>query len=69
MSNPTLIPAYGRDYKSASEVKADFQARKDFLISDFSHQYDGKPMNINDCSPGVVTIRYSKLRKICLIKV
>jgi len=26
----TLIPAYGRDYKSAAAVKADWEADKDF---------------------------------------
>jgi len=69
MKNPTLIPAYGRDYKSALAVKTDFHAGKDFLVADFSHQYDGKPMSINDCSPGAVNIRYSKLTKICVITV
>lgn len=69
MNNPTLTPAHGRDYKSALEVKSDFHARKDFLIADISHPYDGKPMNINDCSPGTVNIRYGKLRKICVVKV
>jgi len=69
MNNPTLIPAYGRDYKSAIEVKSDFYERKDFIIADFSHPYDGKAMNINDCSPGTVNIRYSKLTKVCVVKV
>ena len=26
-----LSPAYGRDYKSAAQVKADFDANKDFM--------------------------------------
>jgi len=26
-----LSPAYGRDYKSAKEVKADFDSNKDFI--------------------------------------
>ena len=69
MSNPALIPAYGRDYKSANEVKADFQAGKDFIISDFSHPYDGKPTSIRDMAKGTVNIRYGKLRKICVVTV
>jgi hypothetical protein len=27
----TLVPAYGRDYRSAKEVKAAFETGKDFL--------------------------------------
>lgn len=30
----TLIPAYGRDYKSSKEVKADWEAGKDFVMTD-----------------------------------
>jgi hypothetical protein len=67
MNNPTLTPAYGRDYKSQLEVKSAFYAGKDFIIADFSHPYDGKPMNINDCSAGTVSIRYSKLTKVCSV--
>lgn len=69
MNNPTLIPAYGRDYKSALEVKADFDAGKDFLIADFSHPYDGKPASKRDLALGTVNVRYSKLRKVCVVKV
>jgi hypothetical protein len=31
----TLIPAYGRDYKSAKAVLADWNDNKDFIINDF----------------------------------
>lgn len=64
--NPTLVPAYGRDYKAARDVKTDFYAGKDFLISDFSHPYDGKATSLRDMSEGTVNIRYGKLRKVCL---
>jgi hypothetical protein len=66
----TLIPAYGRDYKSKKAVLADWQADKDFIIADFSDPYDGKPANHSDLtSAGVKTvkIRYKKLAQICVV--
>ena len=60
-----IIPAYGRDYKSAKAVKADYQAGKDFIISDISHPYDMKPVSIRDLKQEpYVMIRYDKLRKV-----
>ena len=60
-----LIPAYGRDYKSAKAVKADWQAGKDFIVSDISHPYDMKPVSIRDLKQdSYVLIRYDKLRKV-----
>jgi len=61
----TLIPAYGRDYKSAKAVKADWNAEKDFIIADMFNLYDGKPINKNDADrAGIkVSIRYNKLTK------
>ena len=59
----TVTPAYGRDYKSAKAVKADWQAGKDFIISDFFHPYDGKPCSIRDTKEQVM-IRYDRLRKV-----
>jgi hypothetical protein len=65
----TLTPAYGRDYKSAKEVKADWEANKDFIIADISSPYDGKPMNKQDAPKGTYNIRYKKLTQICVITV
>lgn len=31
-STVTLVPAYGRDYKSGKEALADFDANKDFML-------------------------------------
>jgi len=45
MTYLTLIPAYGRDYKSKKEVIADFEANKDFVIADVMNRFDGKPVN------------------------
>jgi hypothetical protein len=63
----TLVPAYGRDYKSKAAIEADFNAGKDFYLQ-----------GINGCglvnkeaySKGDnVTVRYSKLTKATIIKV
>ena len=65
----TLIPAYGRDYKSKKEVLNDFNAEKDFIIADFSHPYDGKPVNKQQLDAGTtVNIRYKKLTNICQVQ-
>ncbi len=65
----TLIPAYGRDYKTKKEVLADWEAGKDFIIANAFHPYDGKPMNKEDAEPGFTyNIRHSGQRKICQIK-
>lgn len=62
----SAIPAYGRDYKSAKDVKADWEAGKDFLIQDVrEHGYINKadkPANVT------LNIRYAKLRKVVVIK-
>lgn len=70
MKTLTLVPAYGRDYKSKKEVIEAFNANTDFLIASFMHPYDGKPANktdlVRECS--AVNIRYKKLRNICVIE-
>jgi hypothetical protein len=61
----TVIPAYGRDYKSAKAARADWAAGKDFIIADFFNPYDGKPVSIRDLTPNdVVHIRYKRLTQI-----
>ena len=61
----TLTPAYGRDYKSAKEVKADWKSGKDFIIADIMHPYDGKPMSIRDAQPNdSYILRFNRLTKI-----
>ena len=66
----TLVPAYGRDYKSGKEVKADWEAGKDFQINDMSSPDDGRYINKADAKPGQsFNIRYKKLTQIVVIKV
>lgn len=60
----TVIPAYGRDYKSAKAVKADFDANKDFMICDMSSPDDGRYVNAEQLKPGdTLYIRYQRKTK------
>lgn len=59
----TIVPAYGRDYKSARAAKDDWTAGKDFLIADMSSPHDGRYVNVKDYG-GRVTIRYAGLTKV-----
>lgn len=63
-----LIPAYGRDYKSAKLAKADFLAGKDFeLASIFA---GGRYCSIADFEPGqAVLVRFDNLRKVAPVKI
>ena len=67
----TLTPAYGRDYKSKAAVIKDFEADKDFIISDFGNRWDGKPVNRSQLLGDVdeVNIRFQKNRKVVVVKV
>ena len=66
----TLVPAYGRDYKSPKAVKADWAAEKDFQIMDMSSPDNGRYANRQDFNKGTqVKIRYNKLTKLVVITV
>lgn len=61
----TLVPAYGRDYKSAKEVRKDFEAGKDFRAEPFGHY-----CSIRDIPAGTdVLIRYRGLRMVVKLTV
>lgn len=65
MSYLTVVPAYGRDYKSAKAVREDYAAGKDFRINDMSSPYDGAYVNSGDHPAGVtLSVRYAKLTKV-----
>ena len=63
----TVVPAYGRDYKSAKAVKLDWQANKDFIVADYFHPADGKAINKQDAGNELVKVRYNKLRNVVVI--
>lgn len=57
----SLEPAYGRDYKTSTEVIAAFNAQKDF-IGDYSIGF--KPINKQQINAGTtVKLRYARLTK------
>ena len=61
-----VIPAYGRDYKSAKAAREDWNAGKDFIIAAAMHPFDGKYVSQAD-NAGVTHIRYDKLTKVCAV--
>lgn len=63
----TLIPAYGRDYKSAKAAKADWDADKDFIIADFGNPYQGKPINKAQLQ-GSAIIRFNSQCSVTVVK-
>lgn len=65
----TLTPAYGRDYKSAKEVKADWDANKDFIIADVFGGNCGRMVSKEQAPKGTCVIRYKKLTQACVITV
>ena len=69
----TLVPAFGRDYSSKKALLEDWKQNKDFLVSDISCKWDGKPANkadIESCGEySQVKIRFKKLADFVIIKV
>jgi len=63
MSDIHALPAYGRDYKSASAVKADWQAGKDFRCA-----VTGRYLSARDNVPAEVWVRYAKLMKLVRVQ-
>lgn len=69
MAYLTLVPAYGRDYKSGKDVQADWDAGKDFQINDMMHPNDGAYINKPQAVKGdTYNIRFKQLRNIKVIK-
>ena len=67
----TLIPAYGRDYRSKKAIQADLkEGRLDFRISDMSSRHDGRYVNGQQLSAEGYTsvrVRYGNLRKVAQV--
>ena len=66
---PTLTPAYGRDYKSKKEVEHALTAGHDFILNDIMSPYDGKPCSARDFAGQSITVRWSGMRKVAVIKI
>lgn len=65
----TVVPAYGRDYKSASTAQADWWNGKDFAIVSVNHR-GGTYVSCQDLEGKnyEITIRYGSLRKLTIVK-
>lgn len=64
MSSITVVPAYGRDYKSRNAAIDAWESGKDFRVCDMSSRYDGSYVNASQLSVAdTVYIRYAKLTK------
>ena len=62
----TIIPAYGRDYKSSGKVKKALQDQADFRVQDISSKWDGMVGNLHELKKEghtEIKVRYSNLRK------
>lgn len=64
----TLIPAYGRDYKSKKELLADFAANKDFLLQTYNGQTYVNKGDIEKTGEKEVMVRYAKCTKVTVLK-
>ena len=63
MRDVHAVPAYGRDYKSAPAVLADWLAGKDFQCA-----VTGQYLSVRDDVPAEVWVRYAKLAKLVRVK-
>ncbi len=66
MSILTLLPAYGRDYKSKAEAIVDFIAGKDFIVSG-EDRYTNI-MDLEKLGHTSVIFRYNSQRVVTSIK-
>lgn len=59
----TLAPAFGRDYKTAKDVKAAWDSNTDFIIQCVVHPSNGRYINKSDTagSKDKFSIRYCRL--------
>ena len=71
MQYMTLVPAYGRDYKSKKALLEDFNNDRDFVVADLNRSgtYTNKSDLVKSGYTGTVTVRYGNLRKVTTIKV
>ena len=68
MDSITVSPAYGRDYKSAKDAKADWEAGKDFeMQSMFASGYINKADALKNGIKSV-TIRYKRMAFATVVK-
>lgn len=70
----TVVPAYGRDYKSKKAVLEDWKAGKDFQISCIASEDDGRYVSISEAEnlkkDGVkaLNFRFKGMTNIAVLK-
>jgi len=64
---PTLLPAYGRDYKNKAAILADLNNNKDFLISGISSALINREQLLMERISSVV-VRYKNQRSVTSFK-
>jgi len=69
VSHITVVPAYGRDYKSQKAVQADWDDNKDFLCSGvFQYGYLNKLDKEKYAPDDTILVRYDNQRKVYEVK-
>jgi hypothetical protein len=69
MSRVTVVPAYGRDYKSKAALLADWESDKDFAVADMSSSGYINRSDAIACGVTQVTARYQRQTKLLIIRV
>lgn len=65
----TLVPSYGRDYKTAEAVLKDWVGGKDFTIADISSPWNGKQCSTRDFDDRTtLKIRYHRKENIVFVR-
>lgn len=68
LGTPILSPAYGKDYKTAKEVEADFRNGKDFVLCNMGP--GGRYCSIRDFEPGTsIELRYNRKLDLTMTEV
>ena len=69
MPSLTVVPAYGRDYKTQGEVKTAWAEGKDLVINCLFSPDDGRYLNKEDAPKGYfINIRFKKNTGLVVIK-
>lgn len=67
MAHLTLVPAYGRDYKSKASLMADWNADKDFRAVGFGQSGYINRSQWLDMPAASIEFRYDKTRKVFIL--
>lgn len=63
----TLTPAYGRNPKTVTEARKDFELGKDWMVASI-HRYTGAYCSVRDLSGYTVTLRYNSDKDSVVVK-